>query len=131
MYAVTVCDHMMVAHSLPDPFFGPAQALHGATYVVEVCLRAERLDEHQVVVDIGAATEHVAAVVGELSYRNLDEHPAFAGALTTTEVLARYVAERMAEALRAMSPPPELHSIEVILTEHPRASAGYTLVLPT
>jgi 6-pyruvoyltetrahydropterin/6-carboxytetrahydropterin synthase len=130
MYHVTVRDHMMVAHSLPDPFFGPAQALHGATYVVEVALYAEQLDEHQVVVDIGAATGHLSRIMAELSYRNLDEHPDFAGLLSTTEVLARYVAERMVQALQQMSPPPGLHRVQVTLTEHPNASAGYTMAFP-
>ena len=131
MYVVTVRDHMMVAHSLPDPFFGPAQALHGATYQVEVALRAESLDEHHVVVDIGAAAGHLSRVVGELSYRNLDEHPAFADILSTTEVLAQYVTEQMARSLLEMSPRPRLHSVHTTLTEHPNASAGYTMPFPS
>jgi len=127
MYTVTVRDHMMVAHSLPDPFFGPAQALHGATYVVEVTLYAEHLDQHQVVVDLGAASEHLARIVADLSYRNLDEHPAFAGTLSTSEVLARHVVEAMVDALRGMQPRPDLHHVSATLTEHPNAAAGYSM----
>ncbi|CAN5489680.1 6-carboxytetrahydropterin synthase [soil metagenome] len=140
MFSMTVQDHMMVAHSLPDPFFGPAQALHGATYVVQVRLTATELDEHGVVLDIGAAAGHLASIVADLSYRNLDEHPAFADTLTTTEVLARYVAYRMADALAgatvAATPTAttaaaaqRLTSIEVTLQEHPSAWAGYHLGL--
>ncbi len=95
MYRVTVRGHMMIAHSLPDEFFGPAQALHGATYVVEVTFLRRRLDEHGTVVDIGAATAALRAVLADLDYRNLDEHPDLTGRLTTTEVLARYVADRL------------------------------------
>ncbi|MGB7448395.1 MAG: 6-carboxytetrahydropterin synthase [Ornithinimicrobium sp.] len=131
MYVVTVRDHMMVAHSLPDPFFGPAQALHGATFAVEVALRSEALDEHEVVVDIGAVAGHLSRIVGELTYRNLDEHPAFTGTLSTTEVLARYVTEQMVQALLGMSPAPRLHSVHTTLTEHPNASAGYALDFPS
>src|SRR5690625_1759100 len=82
---------MMVAHSLPDPFFGPAQGLHGVTYVVEVTWYRPELDEHGVVIDIGAATEQLGTVVGELNYRNLDDLEVFAGVVTTTEVVARHV----------------------------------------
>lgn len=138
MFSVTVQDHMMIAHSLPDPFFGPAQGLHGATYVVRVALSSPELDPHGVVIDIGAASDHLAAIVGDLGYRNLDEHPAFAGVLTTTEVLARYVATQMAQALGAHpTAPPDgaaighrLSAIEVTLQEHPNASASYRLDLP-
>src|SRR3954447_4157550 len=98
MFAVTVRDHVMVAHSLPRPVFGPAQGMHGATYVVEATFRRSELDADGIVVDIGAATTALEDVLGQLRYRNLDEHPAFDGVLTTTEVLTRWVADRLAES---------------------------------
>lgn len=101
MFGVTVRDHMMVAHSLAGEVFGPAQRLHGATFVVDATLRGEHLDDDGILVDIGRATELLRSVVGELSYRNLDEEPAFAGANTTTEVLARHVADRLAAGIRS------------------------------
>ena len=98
MYSVTVRDHLMVAHSLRGEVFGPAQRLHGATFVVDATVRRETLDEDGIVVDIGRAAEVLRAVVGELGYRNLDDEPGFAGTNTTTEVLARHVADRLADA---------------------------------
>ena len=83
MFALTVRDHLMIAHSLPDPFFGPAQGLHGATLVAEVTWRRPDLDVHGVVLDIGAGTALLRSVLADLDYRNLDEHPAFAGRLFT------------------------------------------------
>ncbi|HEY6346005.1 MAG TPA: 6-carboxytetrahydropterin synthase [Bryobacteraceae bacterium] len=91
MYTVGVRRHMMIAHSLPDPYFGPAAALHGATYVVDVEFRSARLNAMAVVVDIGAAGEAVDRVLKTLDFRNLDGDPRFSGRLTTTEFLARYV----------------------------------------
>ena len=129
MYTVTVRDHVMVAHSLPDPFFGPAQGLHGATYVVETTWERPDLDEHGVVVDIGAATEALREVLGRLAYRNLDEVEELAGRLTTTEFLARWVAERLAEALEAQGSGRDLAAITVVLREHPDAWASYRLRL--
>ena len=101
MFSVTVRDHMMIAHSFTGEVFGPAQRLHGATFVVDVTFRGPELDGDGILVDIGLATEQVRQVVGELSYRNLDDEPAFAGTNTTTEVLARTVAERVAQRVRA------------------------------
>ncbi len=101
MFSVTVRDHMMVAHSLRGEVFGPAQRLHGATYVVDVTFRRADLDEHGIVVDIGRATEELRAVVGALGYQNLDDDPTLAGTNTTTEVLARVVADRLAERLHS------------------------------
>ena len=101
MFAVTVRDHMMIAHCLPGAVFGPAQRLHGATYVVDATFRRPELDADGIVVDIGRATEVLHEVVGALSYRNLDDEPAFAGVGTTTEVLARTVADRLAERVHA------------------------------
>ena len=98
MFSVTVRDHMMIAHSLRGEVFGPAQRLHGATYVVDATFRRATLDADGIVVDIGRATEALRAVVAELSYRNLDDEPDFAGMNTTTEVLARVVADRLADA---------------------------------
>ena len=100
MFSVTVRDHMMIAHSFRGEVFGPAQRLHGATYVVDATFRSETLDADNIVVDIGRATEELRAVVGELSYRNLDDEPAFAGVNTTTEALAKVVADRLAERIR-------------------------------
>jgi 6-pyruvoyl-tetrahydropterin synthase len=101
VFSVTVRDHMMIAHSLQGEVFGPAQALHGATYVVDVTFRRQMLDADGIVVDIGRAAEALRAVVGELSYRNLDDEPDFAGMNTTTEALAQVVADRLADSVRA------------------------------
>ncbi|MFR9779772.1 6-pyruvoyl trahydropterin synthase family protein [Micromonospora sp. MS34] len=101
MFSVTVRDHMMVAHSFRGEVFGPAQRLHGATFVVDATFRRPDLDADGIVVDIGLATAQLKAVLGDLNYRNLDEEPAFAGTNTTTEVLCRTVADRLAEAVHA------------------------------
>ncbi|HKD98188.1 MAG TPA: 6-carboxytetrahydropterin synthase [Micromonosporaceae bacterium] len=101
MFSVTVRDHMMVAHSFRGEVFGPAQRLHGATFVVDATFRREALDADNIVVDIGRASDQLRAVVGELSYRNLDDEPAFAGVNTSTEYLARVVADRLAERVHA------------------------------
>ena len=98
MYAVEVRDRMMVAHSLPDPFFGPAQNLHGATFIVDVAFFREQLGPANVVVDIGAAMDVFKATLKPLCYQNLDALPQFKGKLTTTEFLARYIFEAIAEA---------------------------------
>lgn len=101
MFSVTVRDHMMVAHSFRGEVFGPAQRLHGATFVVDATFRRPELDADGIVVDIGLATEQLKAVLGALTYRNLDDEPDFAGVNTTTEVLARTVADRLADAVQA------------------------------
>lgn len=100
MYAVEVRDRIMIAHSLPDPFFGPAQSLHGATYVVDVAFFREELTRHNVVVDIGAALQVLHEVLKPLAYQNLDELPELKGKLTTTEFLCRYIFDAMARAAR-------------------------------
>ena len=100
MYSVTVRDHMMIAHSLRGEVFGPAQRLHGATYVVDATFRRADVDADGIVVDIGRAAEALRAVVGELSYRNLDDETGFAGTNTTTEALARFVADQLADRAR-------------------------------
>jgi 6-pyruvoyl-tetrahydropterin synthase len=101
VFSVTVRDHMMIAHSLRGEVFGPAQRLHGATYVVDATFRRATLDADGIVVDIGRAAEALRAVVAELGYRNLDDEADFAGMNTTTEALARVVADRLAERARA------------------------------
>ena len=101
MFSVTVRDHMMIAHSLSGDVFGPAQRLHGATYVVDATFRRATLDADGIVVDIGRATEALRAVVGELGYRNLDEEAEFAGMNTTTEALARFIADQIADQAKA------------------------------
>lgn len=99
MFSVTVRDHMMVAHSFTGEVFGPAQRLHGATFVVDATFKGAELDADGIVVDIGRAADALRAVVAELNYRNLDEDPAFAGTNTTAEVLARAVADRLADRI--------------------------------
>ena len=101
MFSVTIRDHLMIAHSLRGEVFGPAQRLHGATYVVDATFRRATLDADGIVVDIGRAAEVLRAVVGELSYRNLDDEVEFAGMNTTTEALARVIADRLADRARA------------------------------
>jgi 6-pyruvoyl-tetrahydropterin synthase len=101
VFSVTIRDHFMIAHSLRGEVFGPAQGLHGATYVVDATFRRATLDADGIVVDIGRAAEVLRAVVGELGYRNLDDEPALAGMNTTTEALARIVADRLADRARA------------------------------
>jgi 6-pyruvoyl-tetrahydropterin synthase len=101
VYSVTVRDHMMIAHSFRGEVFGPAQRLHGATYVVDATFRRSALDADNIVVDIGAAAEALRAVLAELTYRNLDDEAAFAGMNTSTEALARAVADRLADRVQA------------------------------
>jgi 6-pyruvoyl-tetrahydropterin synthase len=101
VFSVTVRDHMMIAHSFRGEAFGPAQRLHGATYVVDATFRRRVLDALGTVVDIGRAAAELHAVVAELNYRNLDDEPAFAGTNTTTEALARVIADRLADRVRA------------------------------
>jgi 6-pyruvoyl-tetrahydropterin synthase len=101
VFSVTVRDHVMIAHSFRGEIFGPAQRLHGATYVVDATFRRSELDADDLVVDIGAATAELGSVLGELNYRNLDDEPAFAGRNTSTELLARVVADRLAVRVRA------------------------------
>ena len=128
MFSVTVRDHMMVAHSLRGEVFGPAQGLHGATYVVDATFRRAALDSDGIVVDIGRAAEQLHEVLAELSYRNLDEEPAFAGMNTSTEALARVVADRLADRVRAGAlgdVARELDGLVVTLQESHIAWASY------
>jgi 6-pyruvoyl-tetrahydropterin synthase len=101
VFSVTVRDHMMIAHSLRGEAFGPAQRLHGATYVVDATFRRATLDVDGIVVDIGRAAEELHAVLAELTYRNLDDEPAFAGLNTSTEALAQVIADRLADRVAA------------------------------
>jgi 6-pyruvoyl-tetrahydropterin synthase len=101
LFSVTVRDHMMVAHSFDGEVFGPAQRLHGATYVVDATFRRESLDRDNLVVDIGRASAVLHEVLGELTYRNLDDEPSLAGTNTSTEALAQVVADRLADRVHA------------------------------
>jgi 6-pyruvoyl-tetrahydropterin synthase len=101
MFSVTVRDHMMIAHSFRGEVFGPAQRLHGATFVVDATFRRAELDADNIVVDIARAAAELSAVVGQLNLRNLDDDPAFAGMNTSTEALAQVIADRLAERILA------------------------------
>jgi 6-pyruvoyl-tetrahydropterin synthase len=132
VFSVTVRDHMMVAHSFRGEVFGPAQRLHGATFVVDATFRRADLDADGIVVDIGAATAQLREVLGELTYRNLDDEPAFAGVNTTTEVLCRAVADRLAERVaagRLGTGARDLAGITVTLHESHVAWASYERTL--
>jgi 6-pyruvoyl-tetrahydropterin synthase len=128
VFSVTARDHMMIAHSLRGAAFGPAQRLHGATYVVDATFRRAELDPDGVVVDIGRAGEALRAVLAELDYRNLDDEPSLAGVNTTTEVLARLIADRLAERAHAGAlgdAARRLDGLVVTLHESPVAAASY------
>jgi 6-pyruvoyl-tetrahydropterin synthase len=128
VFSVTVRDHMMIAHSLRGEAFGPAQRLHGATYVVDATFRRAALDADGIVVDLGRAAAELRAVLAELTYRNLDDEPALAGMNTTTEELARVIADRLAERVLtgAMGEPArELEALVVTLHESHIAWASY------
>jgi 6-pyruvoyl-tetrahydropterin synthase len=101
LFAITVRDHVMIAHSFRGEVFGPAQHLHGATFVVDATFRRADLDPDGIVVDIGLATRELGEVLGALNYRNLDEEPDFAGVNTSTEFLAKVIADRLADRVRA------------------------------
>jgi 6-pyruvoyl-tetrahydropterin synthase len=128
VFGVTVRDHLMIAHSLRGETFGPAQRLHGATYVIDATFRRAELDPDGVVVDIGRAGEALRAVLAELDYRNLDDEPSLAGMNTTTEALARLIADRLAERAHAGAlgdAARNLDGLVVTLHESPVASASY------
>jgi 6-pyruvoyl-tetrahydropterin synthase len=132
VFSVTVRDHMMVAHSLRGEVFGPAQRLHGATFVVDATFRRAELDASGIIVDIGAAAEMLHEVVGEFGYRNLDDEPALAGTNTTTEVLARVIADRLVQRMRdgALGPGAQLpEGLAVTLHESHVAWASYDRTL--
>jgi len=128
MYCVEVRDRIMIAHSLPDPFFGPAQGLHGATFVVDVAFFREKLNAQNVVVDIGAALDALHGALKPLAYQNLDALPQFKGVLTTTEFLCKYVFDAMAAAAgdgRLGGGGASLSKIRVTLSETDLARASY------
>ena len=132
MFSVTVRDHMMVAHSLRGEVFGPAQRLHGVTYMVDATFRCRDLDADGIVVDIGRATEELRAVLADFNYRNLDDEPAFAGMNTSTEALARVIADRLAERVQGGSlgdAAREFESLSVTLHESHVAWASYERTL--
>ena len=132
MFSVTVRDHIMVAHSLRGGVFGPAQRLHGATYVVDATLRRRDLDEDGIVVDIGRAAEELRGVLAGLNYRNLDDEPAFAGTNTSTEALAQVIADRLAERVHGGAlgdSARELDGLTVTLHESHVAWASYERAL--
>ena len=132
MFSVTVRDHMMIAHSLRGEVFGPAQRLHGATYVVDATFRRADLDADGIVVDIGRAAEALRAVLDALGYRNLDDETDFAGMNTTTEALARVIADRLADRARSGAlgdGARELDGLVVTLRESHVAWASYERAL--
>ena len=118
MFGITVRDHVMIAHSFRGEVFGPAQRLHGATYVVDATFRRPELDPDGIVVDIGLATRELGEVLGALNYRNLDEEPDFAGVNTSTEFLAKVIADRLADRVHAGA-----------LGENARGLSGITVTL--
>ena len=132
MFSVTIRDHVMIAHSLRGEVFGPAQRLHGATYVVDATFRRPSLDADGIVVDIGRAAEVLRDVVGELGYRNLDDEVELAGMNTTTEALARVIADRLADRARSGAlgdGARELDGLVVTLHESHVAWASYERAL--
>lgn len=133
MYSVSVRDHVMIAHSFRGAVFGPAQRLHGATYVVDAEFRRPQLDDDGLVVDIGLATEALRAVLAPLNYRNLDELPEFAGRNTTTEFLAHAIWTRLVDAIHAGRLGPAaggVTALRVALHESHVAWAGYEASVP-
>ncbi|WP_255771514.1 6-pyruvoyl trahydropterin synthase family protein [Pseudarthrobacter sulfonivorans] len=129
MFSLTIRRHFMIAHSLPREVFGPAQALHGATFVAEVTFRRRALNEDAIVLDIGAAGGIVEGVLAGLNYTNLDEHPDFAGKLSTTEALAEYIARAVAGQIKDDADGRELAGLDVTVRENPDAWASYSLDL--
>jgi 6-pyruvoyl-tetrahydropterin synthase len=132
MFSVTVRDHMMIAHSLRGAVFGPAQQLHGATFVVDATFFRTELDDDGIVIDIGRAAAELRDVVGALSYRNLDDDPELSGVNTTTEVLAKLVADRLVDRIeqgRLGDGARALAKVIVTLHESHVAWAGYERTL--
>ena len=131
MFSVTVRDHMMVAHSLRGAVFGPAERLHGATFVVDATCRGADMDADGILVYIGRATDEVKRLVGALTYRNLDDEAVFAGTNTTTEVLARHLADELARSVAdgALGSAAHVSAVVVTLHESPTAWASYERLL--
>jgi len=122
MYFVTIRDSIMIAHSLKDEFFGPAQRMHGATYEVDATFLTDELNAHQVVIDIGLAQEVLKEVLKPLAYQNLDELPVFKNKLTTTEFMAKHIQEELTKIVKNKG---FSGKIEVCIKENPNAFAGY------
>jgi 6-pyruvoyltetrahydropterin/6-carboxytetrahydropterin synthase len=129
VFSLTIRRHFMIAHSLPREVFGPAQGLHGATFVAEVTFRRRALNKDAIVLDIGAAGGIIEDVLAGLNYTNLDEHPDFAGKLSTTEALAEYIAQAVAGKIKDDADGRELAGLDVTLRENPDAWATYALDL--
>ena len=128
MFAVEVRDHIMIAHSFKGAVFGPAQKMHGATFVIDAAFIAETLDDNAIVIDIGRAHEALKAVLGPLNYQNLDEVPEFKGKNTTTEFLSKYIFDGLAKSARAGElgrPGRELKALRITLSESHVARAQY------
>jgi 6-pyruvoyl-tetrahydropterin synthase len=128
LFTVEVRDHIMIAHSFRGPVFGPAQALHGATFVVDAAFIADELDVNGIVIDIGLAHDALKAMLGPLNYRNLDEIPEFKGKNTTTEFLSKHIYDGLANAARAGElgrPGVELRALRITLSESHIARASY------
>jgi 6-pyruvoyl-tetrahydropterin synthase len=127
MYAVEVRDHVMIAHSLPSPVFGPAQGMHGATFVVDAAFYTDDLDENGLVVDMGLATEALAAALAPLKYANLDEKPEFKGKITTTEFLCGHIWAQLRDAAKSkgLGDGGRLRSIRVMMHESHVARGWY------
>lgn len=132
MFAVEVSDHVMIAHSFRGAVFGPAQALHGATFAIAAAFIAEELDENGVVVDIGRAKDALRRVLSAFDYKNLDDLPEFAGKNTTTEFLCKHVFDRLAATARSGGlgrDGKELAAIRVTISESPNARAWFEAAL--
>lgn len=128
MYTVGVSDHIMIAHSFADPFFGPGTRLHGATFTVEIEISAPGLGPHHVVMDIGALRAMLRRILDTLDYQNLDEHPAFPGKSSTTERVAAHIADVLAEEISKLEPnaaPLPGATLRVLLRESPAAHASF------
>lgn len=119
MFTVTIKDHIMIAHSLPDPYFGPAQHMHGATFAVDAVFKSKTLTDKNVVLDIGEASSILKEVLSKLAYKNLDEIPEFKGILTTTEFMAKHIHDQVKNQVE-----PHI-SLKVTLHENPDASASF------
>lgn len=132
MFAVGASDHVMIAHSFADPFFGPATRLHGATYAIEVEVRSPELGPHHVVMDIGALRSALRRALDSLDYKNLDDHPAFPGRTSTTERVAEHIAGLLAVEIAALpedAAPRPRASLRVVLRESPVAFAAFERAL--
>jgi 6-pyruvoyltetrahydropterin/6-carboxytetrahydropterin synthase len=127
LFSLTVRRNFMIAHSLPRPAFGPAQGMHGATFVTEVTFRRRSLNDDSIVLDIGEAGDVLDSILEGINYKNLDEHPDFAGKLSTTEALAQYIADAVAAKIRTGQDGQDLAGLDVTLRETPDAWASFSL----